>query len=179
MTGEKSLRTSETKAIVVALTLWTGIAGFLSPEANSAERLELPAHARNQIESLIAEKAARSPSERKVDSQLLYALRQQRRQRVAAGVNQLETAVRPKADGRVLVDLRAEVTKELLSFVEAGGGTIVNQHPRFESIRALVPFALVDALSSRAEVRNIRPADEARTNVGPITSQGDSTHPGR
>lgn len=176
MTGEKSLRTSGTKAIVMALTLWAGIAGFPSAEANAAERLELPAHARDQIESLIAEKAARSPSERKVDSQLLYALRQQRRQRVAAGVNQLETAVRPKADGRVLVDLRAEVTKELLSFVEAGGGTIVSQHPRFESIRALVPFTLVDALSSRAEVRNIRPADEARTNVGPITSQGDSTH---
>jgi hypothetical protein len=43
---------------------------------DAAERRELGANARNQIESLIAEKAARSPSQRKLDSQLIYVLRQ-------------------------------------------------------------------------------------------------------
>lgn len=143
---------------------------------DAAERGELGANSRNQIESLIAEKAARSPSQRKLDSQLIYALRQKRQQRVAPGLDRLESAVRPRPDGQVLVDLRARVEPDLLARIEAGGGTVVSRHPRFQAIRAWVPLELVEALAARPEVRNIRPADEARTSVGPITSQGDITH---
>jgi len=88
---------------------------FNSIEA--AEQRQLGANSRNQIESLSAEKAARSPSERKLDSQLIYALRLKRQQRVAPGLDRLESAVRPRPDGQVLVDLRARVEPELLAGV--------------------------------------------------------------
>jgi len=159
-----------TLGLLVGCSLLVGI-----NSVDAAERRELGTNSRNQIEALIAEKAARSPSQRKLDSQLIYALRQKRQQPIAPGLDRLESAVRPRPDGQVLVDLRARIEPELLARIEAGGGTVVNQHPRFQAIRAWVPLELVEALAARPEVRNIRPADEARTNVG-ITSQGDVTH---
>jgi subtilisin-like proprotein convertase family protein len=170
-----TLPAREIQGITIGLLVGCSLlAGSNSLEA--AEGRELGGNSRNQIESLIAEKASRSPSQRKLDSQLIYALRQKRQQRVAPGLDRLESGVRPRPDGQVLVDLRAQVEPDLLAAIEAGGGTVVSQHPRFQAIRAWVPLELVEALAARPEVRNIRPADEARTNVGPITSQGDITH---
>src|SRR5688572_26345657 len=127
------------------ITIGLLIGGSLLAGNNStdaAERRELGANSRNQIESLIAEKAARSPSQRKLDSQLIYALRQKRQQRAAPGLDRLESTVRPRPDGQVLVDLRARVEPDLLARIEAGGGTVVSRHPRFQAIRAWVPLEL-------------------------------------
>lgn len=162
------------RCVQALLFLAIALGDYLAVHA--AERREVGALARNQIESLIAEKAARTPAQRKIDSQLIYALRQKRQQRIAQGVDQLQPRLRSRADGRVLVDLRATVEPTLLAAIATGGGTVINSHPRFGAVRALVPIELVEQLAARPGVRNIRPADEATTNVGAITSAGDITH---
>ncbi len=160
-------------AVGVLLLVGPPAGGLAAP---AADPRQLPARARSDIEALIADKATRTPVERKLDSHLVHALRQQRQQRVVPGRGAGLAALRSKADGRVLVDLRAAVQPELLARIEAAGGTVVSRQARFQTIRAWLPLDQVDALAARPEVRSIRPADEATTNVGPITSEGDVTH---
>ena len=68
-----------------------------------------------QIEALIREKETRSPAERKIDSQLLYARRMQQGLPVAPGVQTLEVDIPYAADGHVIVDVKASVTTSLLA----------------------------------------------------------------
>jgi hypothetical protein len=114
---------------------------------------------------------------RKLDSQLVYALRQMRQPAIAPGVDALKPALRFEPGGRILlVDLRATVTPELLASIVRGGGVVLNSFPRYRAIRARLSLELIEALAARADVAHIRPADEATTNSGPITSEGDITH---
>ncbi len=142
----------------------------------AAEPRGLAAHSREQIEASIAEKASRTPAERKLDSHLVRALRQKRQQRIAPASKSPLAAFQTRPDGRILVDMRADVQPALLSQIEAGGGTVVSRHQRFQSIRAWVTLELAATLAAQPGVRRIRPAEEAMTSVGPKTSQGDITH---
>src|SRR3954471_14630178 len=67
-----------------------------------------------QIQSLQAEKAARTPAQQKMDSQLLYAVKQSRGEVIAANVPQLQIGAKADADGSIIVDIRGEVTQGLL-----------------------------------------------------------------
>src|SRR5436190_22206258 len=67
--------------------------------------------ARRQIAALTLEKAARTPVQRKMDSQLVYAVKKARKEVIAAGVKALQVDVKVEADNRVLVDIDATVTK--------------------------------------------------------------------
>src|SRR5664279_6400169 len=79
-----------------------------------------------QISALQAEKASRTPAQLKMDSQLIYALKQSLNQAIAPGITNLRVFVQAEADGRVKVDLKATVTEDLLSFIRSSGGTILN-----------------------------------------------------
>jgi hypothetical protein len=152
-------------------------AALIGISANAAERPTLGARAHQQIQALHDEKAARSPALRKLDSQLVYALRQKRQPTIAPGVDSLRPALRFQPDGRSLVvDVRATVTPDLLASIARGGGAVINSFPRYRAIRASVPFELIEALAGRADVDHVGPADEATTNTGPINSEGDITH---
>ncbi|MBE0542835.1 MAG: immunoglobulin domain-containing protein, partial [Verrucomicrobia bacterium] len=131
---------------------------------------------RAQIEGIQEEKAARSPAIRKLDSQLIYALRQQRFGRAVATASALTPTVQAEADGRFTVDIDGEVRPALLLFINQRGGEVLNQHPRHRSLRALVPLELVETLAVRPEVRFIRPAVAAHTHAGAVVSEGDAAH---
>src|SRR5437868_8483520 len=79
-----------------------------------------------QIQSLQAEKAARTPAQQKMDSQLVYAVKQNRNEIIAAGVSHLRVNAKAGADGRILVDITATVTPGLLNFIQNSRGQIVN-----------------------------------------------------
>ena len=63
-----------------------------------------------QIAALQAEKASRTPAQLKMDSQLVYALKQSRGEIIAPGVTNLVINVKVEAKGMVLVDMDAAVT---------------------------------------------------------------------
>lgn len=118
-----------------------------------------PAAGGGQVDELEADKAARGPAQRKIDSNLLVAARQQAGEPIA-----LQTGVVVDPSGRALVDVSAPVTPDLLATIESVGGTVVAPAPRYDSVRAWVPLAALEGLAARAEVRVIAAAAQATTN---------------
>ncbi len=130
------------------------------------------ARGRQRIADLLAAKARRTPAQRKVGSRLL-----ERAAAVAAtGRDPAAERVRDPGpagagaardtggeDDRVLADIRAEVTAEVLARIRELGGSVVNSVPRYRAIRARLPITSVERLAALAAVRAIRTADEART----------------
>jgi subtilisin-like proprotein convertase family protein len=159
---------------LLSIALAPGLALISSAEA--AEDRELSAQAREQIRILQDEKTARTPAQRKLDSQLNHVLRQRRFGVVAAGLNSFQAAVSVEPDDRLLVDIKANVTPGLLEFIEQNGGQVVNSFARYNAVRARVRLEGIEQLAARSDVRSVRPAEEAVTNVGSVTSGGDVAH---
>ena len=117
-----------------------------------------------QIAALLAAKAARTPAQRKIGSDLLT--------RAASAAALAPADRRPAADApdgaagaatpRVLVDIRANVTPALRTRIRDLGGTVVNSVPRYRSIRARLPPAGLEPLAELADVQWIRAADQPR-----------------
>lgn len=158
--------------VVLAIAL----AAMPSPVAAQA----IPDQALAHLRSLAAEKASRTPVQRRIDSNLLAALRLQQGQKVAEGVASVEAAVRasvaPAPDGKVEVDLRAEMTSRLLSGLRGLGAELVSAHPKYRTLRARVPLAAIEQVASLPGVRFVARPAPAVTNAGLVTSQGDGAH---
>ena len=115
------------------------------------------------IGDILTKKALRTPAERKVSSRLLEARRQR-------GDPPKPAAGAEMRDERVMVDIRSDVTPEVLARIRALGGKILDREPRYRSIRArLTPEAVV-ALAELDAVQTIRHADEGRTRQAANTS---------
>jgi hypothetical protein len=152
--------------IVFSLLLWRTLA-FGAPESLSQS-------AQNEIAALLQEKAGRTPAQQKMDSQLVHAAKSGRGQPFAPGATHLKMDVEFGADGRVLVDIEAEVTPALLALIPKGGGQIVNSFAQFHAIRARVTPSQLETLAASQDVRYIRRASKAHLRVR--DSEGDTTH---
>ena len=141
-------------------------------QARSAPRTEAG------IAALLAAKARRTPAQRKVSSRLLDAAGRARQGAAGGGLaltpggpavdERVQTSPGPvvagsAADGRVVVDIRAEVTPEVLARIETLGGAVVDSVPRYRSIRARLPLAAVEPLAALEVVRSVQPADVGAT----------------
>ncbi len=88
---------------------------------------------------------------------------------------------RPAATGElgefkfVTVDIRADVTPEVLGRIRALGGTVINSVPKYRAIRAQIPLVAVQPLAALSAVQSIRPADEAVVHKD-NTSEGFAAH---
>ena len=132
--------------------------------------------ARQQIMAFEQEKSTRSALHRKLDSHLVYQLKLNRRQFAVPGQSDWQPHLKFQADGRLLVDLKAEVTAGLLAEIQRAGGTVVSSAPRFHAVRALLPLAAMESLAALTNVTYIQRAARAQTFTGGINSQGDVTH---
>ena len=121
----------------------------------------LPLRTVRQIEALLAKKEQRTSSQRKVSSQLLDAGRKPSEGTVAEA--RKGTADTDTPEGLMTVDIRADVTPEVLSRIRDLGGIVVNSVPRYRSIRAQLPPAAVEPLAKLNAIQTIRPGDKART----------------
>ena len=74
-----------------------------------------------------------------------------------------------------MVDIRADVTPEVLARIRDLGGTVINSVPRYRAIRARLPLSAVEPLATLDAVQTIRPADQAVTRKDD-TSEGDVAH---
>lgn len=129
-----------------------------------------------QIAALQTAKLERTATQKKLASPLIDAEKIRRGEPLGAGIATLPTQLDLDTNGRVLVDLDAKVNDELLKQIEAAGGKIVSHFSRYDAIRAWLPVAQAETIAAREDVKFIRPADKAETNVGSVTSQGDATH---
>lgn len=127
-----------------------------------AETLRLSTGAQQQIKALLDEKARRSPAQRKLDSQLLYAVKMRRGEDLAPGIRQLSVKVDADADAKTIVDITASVGGSLIEDIEAAGAEILSVYPQYNSIRARVPLDRLEQLAAFSQVRFIQPKQEAQ-----------------
>lgn len=142
----------EELAVCFALVVVLSGAGALP--ARAAEREQAPA---------ASEKDARTPAQRKINSQLLYEIYRRRGEADLKAIPPARTSLTIDAQGRVLVDVRAEVTAALQKTIRSLDGAIVSMSAEHRSIIARVPIAKLERLAEEAAVRFIEPAAEART----------------
>ena len=140
-------------AVLLAFTLLSGPA----PAQALAER------ARAQIAALLAEKDARTPAQRKIDSNLLYTVRMNRGEAIADGVARLDTGLDPASDVPPVVDIVAQVSDGFFAKIRALGGEVLDAQPAFRNVRATLPLQSVEVLAAEPEVGFVQPKQEART----------------
>ena len=160
---------------LIAIALWVAGIAISSPRLAFAQPVRPSADVTRQIGALLAEKASRSPAQRKISSRLLYAAKMRAGLPIAVGGAALRNEVPVAADGTVLVDLRANVTPHLLSWVEVLGGSVVNHFANRHSVRARIPLDRVEDLAALPEVLSVQPADRAYTRSIDST-EGDVAH---
>ncbi len=124
------------------------------------EPAALSPQAVSQIEALLAEKDARTPTQQKISSQLLYR-RDARLPGYQGKHPDVVSLSEPDEAGRVLVDLSGDVTSDTLALVSALGGKMESSAQG--SARAWIPLESLESLAARPEIRAIRPALTATT----------------
>ena len=155
-------------AVVALLLLLLLLAGPVRAQSSG----NLPEPVGRSIQALLAQKARRTPAQRKLSSQLLDAAESAQ----AAGSDARRQARDADAkDEIVTVDIRADVTSAVLARIRALGGTVINSVPKYRAIRAQLPVTAIERLAALAAVQTIRPADEAVTRKD-NTTQGDVAH---
>jgi hypothetical protein len=123
----------------------------------------LPAEAINQLQALLAEKAARTPTQRKISSQLLY----QRNGLIVPPADVLPLTA-PDQQGRVLVDIKHSLGASLEGRVADLGGTVTHSSVSHHSVRAWMPLARLEELAGDAIVLAIRPALQGMNRRAPV-----------
>jgi|APTNR8051073442_1049403.scaffolds.fasta_scaffold19316_2 hypothetical protein len=133
----------------------------------------------DQLAALKAEKAALTPSQKKLSSQLWHAL-QESRGRALPGLAEVYSGARQlarlDAESRSRVTIAGTISGGLLRHVRSVGGTIIHASPRAGQVDAWVPLAGLESLAARTDVGQIYPAAEPSTNVGALTAQGYISH---
>ena len=111
-----------------------------------------------QIQLLLTEKNNRTPAQRKIDSRLLQAVKENRGEKMAAGVDLEPANVDADAFGTLKVDLKADITDAFLSKITSLGGSIIYASVPYHTVRATVNLKAVEKIAAYPEVKFIEPA---------------------
>lgn len=150
-------------AWAVAGSLTAQEKGQAKPDGKAADEISA---------ALMQEKASRTEAQRKMESPIILAIKKARGEPPFDKHPSIPVALLVPADGRVLVDLDATVTEELLDHIKSGGGEVVSSFPALRAIRAKIPLLKLDPLARRADVRAIAAAAEPVANLSGNHSPG-------
>lgn len=165
--------------VLAATPLSASVAAVAPGQPAGATSVPVPAiseNVRRQITALEKAKAARTPAQKKMDSQLIFAAQLQRGEPLGEGIASLRLDLDRDDQGRVLTDIDARVNDRLIDQIAAAGGRILSQFPQYNAIRAALPVDQIEPLAARSDVLFIRPAVPAVLNAGSVNSEGDATH---
>jgi subtilisin-like proprotein convertase family protein len=169
-----SIRRSLTAAAVcaAALSVTSSTTRLAAIGAQQQEDDGIAPSARAQIQALLEEKETRTPAERKIDSQLLYARRMEMGLPIAPGVQTLEVYVPHADDGHVAVHVKAAITNRLV--LQLSGMTGEMKQTGDTDLELHVGLDQIEAIAEQPDVIWVGPRQEA------YTSRRDSTPvPGR
>jgi hypothetical protein len=116
----------------------------------------------SKLQAVFDEKASRTPAQKKIDSQLLYALKQKRGD--TRGVPTERIIIEVDQKGRALVDITAKVSPQITSQIRKLGGTVISEEPRYHTIRARLALEKLEALAALKDISFIAPAAQAMNN---------------
>jgi subtilisin-like proprotein convertase family protein len=174
-------------AITVAVALAAVPGGALAAQAQGSPppgrplpgQPRLQASAVSQIQALMSEKAARTPAQRKMDSNLVYALLRERQDPRLGGLTRLRLPA-PDPDGTMEIDVEAVSPAAVapivsrLARLHGFGARVVAVQARYASIRARLRLADAETIAAMPEVRSVRQA--SRAILEHFDSEGDATH---
>jgi hypothetical protein len=140
---------------------------------------QLSESAQKQIAEVLAFKQTFSPAEQKMSSNLVLLSRKARH--IPLGnLERYVTAGKPDAQGKVAVDIGADLSPALMSsrvMSNIIGTDTVPQHAYgMGRLRGHVNPSQLLELAANSDVKFIREADLGTTNVGAVTSQGYISH---
>jgi len=124
-------------ATLLVITMVWLPATIVNSQQPQPARVDLSAGAIQQIAAFESAKARRTPAQRKISSRLIHAATIRRGEPVVGSVRANVVLDR---EGRTEVDLRADVTPEVLAAIVAVGGAVVNSQPAYRTIRASIPL---------------------------------------
>ncbi len=116
-------------------------------------------------QTVLDEKESRTPAQKKIDSQLLYALKQKRG--VTKGVPTQRIEIEVDQRGRALVDITAIVTPQVLAQIRKLGGEVISDDANYHTIRARLALEKLEALAKLKDVRFIAPFAQAMNSGKP------------
>lgn len=168
--------------VIIGLVAITAAALFSArtPKANAAPAQAeqgISPEALAQIDALIREKDSRTGVETKMDSQLVYEVKMRNGLPVAEGVLEVATDLEyvNETQGKVELDIRANVSDALLSGLRANGAQIVNSAQG--TIRVITSIDSVPTIAGFPDVIFVQPKQKA--SVSQNYGQVDDTKASR
>jgi hypothetical protein len=166
-----------TGALLVCTAIIILLGGALAPALAEnphplSEDARLNAH--RQIQAVTADKSQWTKSQRKLDTQLVYAARMKATGVVHPAAPKLLPSLSAEADGRFKVEIKGTVSAWLLAAIKDAGGQVISSFPSYHLIEALLPVENAESLAGRDDVLFIRPTPKGRLHA--VDSQGDYTH---
>ncbi len=101
---------------------------------------DISSSAQQQMAAILAVKANFTPAQKKVGSDLVLAAMVARNDLGTAAFSSMVPKPGTDSSGRVVVDIRGNLTPSLAGAVAAAGGTVINQSTRFGMVHASVPL---------------------------------------
>lgn len=132
-------------------------------QTEDTDEPEISEQAKRQIEALLAQKRSRTPEQEKMDPNLLVTVQQAQK----AGTEQVPavaTNIQLDERRRALVDIRGNVTTDVLQKIEQVGGEVIFSSAPDQSIRARVPLRNLEEIAGMSDVTYIEAAVEAATH---------------
>jgi subtilisin family serine protease len=127
-----------------------------------------------QIASIEHQRSIRSPTNQKISSALRIAFQESQTGVVNADAPLVTSQIAPSQ--RVLVDIDANVSDDLLNSIRTQGGGIVQSYPHYHTVRAELPLQSVEKVAELPDVKFIQRAIVANHNANAQRSEGDFTH---
>jgi len=130
---------------------------------------------KQQVAIVDEEKKNLTPVQKKINFDIVHTLHSVVLKDRQSDLPMLESNVKLSESNTILVDIKAEVTDDLLDFIKAQGGTIINSFPQYNAIRAQIPITAVETIAAQSGVRFIDNAQEYILHKA-TTSEGDVAH---
>jgi subtilisin-like proprotein convertase family protein len=155
------------RVLLTSAACLLAVVGLASPAAAAPpkedQQISAKDNAANQIAALQDLKKSQSPAEAKVDTQLVLQQRLKTNRVASNSLPLLANGVQTTSAGKVMVDIRATVSKDLLKVLAAKGASVKSVSTRYGTIRAEVPLTAVNTIAARADVRRVEEAGGAMT----------------
>src|SRR5215468_2524038 len=141
---------------------WLNSMATAAVAMTQTQDLAISPEAQRQIQALIDEKESRTPAQRKIDSQLIYAMKFNRGDKIKTSVPTLQTNVDVDTQGKTVVDITALIDDSLLRQIAATGADITHNYPRYNMLRVAVRLDQLETIAALPQVRFIAPMQEGQ-----------------
>jgi len=166
-------------AVAASTTFAQGVvrAPLRAQETAQSEPQDIGPVARQQLSALVADKEARTPAQKKIDSNVLLTIDATRAIPRRSILKSLAKPM-PEADGRIVVDIDladAADIDHVTAVLRQVNAQVLFTSARFKSVRARIQPQAVEAIAAIPGVRFIDAERRAVHNQN-TTSQGDVVH---